>query len=116
MAKTSFTLYGLKTCDTCKKAQRALSAAGHSVTFVDIRADTNLREKVPLWRTAFPDRIINKSSTTWRKLSTTDKARAATNPDALLIANPTLIKRPIIEGGKTLCIGWAKDTQAALLE
>jgi len=90
----SLILYGLKNCDTCKKALKALEAADQSVTFVDIRAKADLAAKVPLWlNAAGPETLINKRSTTWRNLSEAERAGA---PQELLIANPTLIKRPVL--------------------
>lgn len=110
---TDLTLYGLKNCDTCKKALKSLVAAGKTVQFVDIRADVDLASKVPLWLAAAgADLLVNRRSTTWRNL---DEAARASDPQALLTANPTLVKRPVIEAGQTVHIGWSKDVQAALL-
>ncbi|WP_370234449.1 MULTISPECIES: ArsC/Spx/MgsR family protein [Henriciella] len=110
----NLTLYGLKNCDTCKKALNALDADGHDVVLVDIRADTDLQEKVPLWlKEVGPDMLVNKRSTTWRGLSEADKAAVEQGKaEALLIANPTLIKRPVIETGADVYVGWTKDVQA----
>lgn len=109
----SLTLYGLKNCDTCKKALKALEGQGTEVRFVDIRAEADLPALVPKWLAgAGSDLLINRRSTTWRSLS--DAARE-TDPIALLTANPTLIKRPVIETGDAVYVGWAKDVQAALL-
>lgn len=108
--------YGLKNCDTCKKALGALAAAGHEVTFVDIRTGTDLADKVPGWLAAAgADKLINKRSTTWRQL--TDAQKADANGDgaiAVLIANPTLIKRPVIERGGDVYVGWGRDVSGAL--
>ena len=46
---TEMTLYGLKTCDTCRKARNALDNAGHDVDFVDLREMKRLDEKIPVW-------------------------------------------------------------------
>ena len=108
-------LYGLKNCDTCKKALAALESAGKSPEFVDIRADADLKAKVPVWLKSAGDALLNKASTTWRNLSESERAQAETDPAALLIANPTLIKRPVIEDGKAIHVGWKKDVQGALL-
>lgn len=109
----SLTLYGLKNCDTCKKAMKALEGAGLALTFVDIRAEADLPKRVPAWLASVGDEtLINRRSTTWRTLS---EAERETDPAALLIANPTLVKRPVIETGDALYVGWTKDTQAALL-
>ena len=109
-------LYGLKNCDTCRKAKRELEATGTKVKFVDIREDANLPARLPVWLKAAPDKLVNKSSATWRALSNGDKAKAGTNGEkALLAAHPTLIKRPVIEAGTKVHVGWSKDVQAALL-
>ncbi len=107
------TLYGLKNCDTCKKALKALEAAGKPANFVDIRAEADLTAKVPVWLAAAgPDLLLNTRSTTWRGLS---EAERASDPQALLIANPTLIKRPVIEAGDKVHVSWSSAVQAALL-
>jgi len=109
---TNIILYGLKNCDTCKKALKTLETAGKSVQFVDIRADTDLIQKVPIWLDAAgADLLVNRRSTTWRNL---DEASRASAPEALLIDNPTLIKRPVLEAGETIFVGWSKDIQAKL--
>ena len=110
----SLTLYGLKNCDTCKKALGALSADGHDVKMVDIREEADLASRVPAWlEAAGPDTLVNKRSTTWRSLSTAEKSEVEQGrAEALLIANPTLIKRPVIETGADVYVGWTKDVQA----
>jgi len=109
----SLTLYGLKNCDTCKKAIKALTADGQDVEFVDIRADADLAEKVPEWLAATgADILVNRRSTTWRSLS---EAERESDPAPLLKAHPTLIKRPVIENEGEILVGWSKAQQAALL-
>ena len=109
---SDLTLYGLKNCDTCKKALKALQAAGKPVTFVDIRAEADLSTKVPAWLVAASaDALINRRSTTWRNL---DEATRGQDPETLLTANPTLIKRPVIEAAGKVFVGWSKETEAAL--
>ena len=109
----SLTLYGLKNCDTCKKAIKALTDAGTVVDFVDIRAEADLAEKVPVWLAAAgADVLINRRSTTWRGLS---EAEREGDPLSLLQDNATLIKRPVIESDTNVFVGWTKDVQAALI-
>lgn len=105
-------VYGIPTCDTVKKAIAALTAAGHEVTFRDVRAAPLTAAERAEFIAAFGDRIVNRASTTWRSLSDDDRAQ---DPDALLAAHPTLMKRPVIRAGCTLHLGWAKPVQAALL-
>ncbi len=106
-------LYGLKNCDTCKKALKALEGAGKTVEFIDIRKEADLPDRLPVWLSAAgADTLVNRRSTTWRGLS---EAERAADPEALLTENPTLIKRPVIETGKYVHVGWTRDVQAALL-
>jgi arsenate reductase len=112
---TQMTLYGLKSCDTCKKALKALEAAGHTVAFMDVRTEADLPAKVPAWLSAVgSDRLINTRSTTWRGLDDGERALADSDASGLLQNHPTLIKRPVIEAGGEILVGWAKDVQAAL--
>lgn len=111
------TVYGLKSCDTCRKALAELDAAGKSVTFVDIRTEADLKKKVPLWLAAAgPDKLVNKRSTTWRGMTDAEKEAALTEEGAVkvLCALPTLIKRPVVEADGAVHVGWAKDTRSAL--
>ena len=112
----TLTLYGLKNCDTCKKALKSLEAAGKQVRFVDIRAEADLAAKVPGWlEVAGAKALVNNRSTTWRGLSDDDKAKAETDEvSGLLIANPTLIKRPVIEAGDSVYVGWTKSVEREL--
>ena len=108
----TITLFGLKNCDTCKKALAEIKAAGQQPEFVDIRAEADLARKVPEWLKVAGDKLVNRSSTTWRGLS--EEARA-TDPATLLSAHPALMKRPLIEADGALYLGWDAATRAALL-
>lgn len=113
-------LYGLKNCDTCKKALKALEAQGKLVTFVDIRADTDLTAKLPEWLKVLSRAdLVNKRSTTWRGMSDAEQAAALVGPEAgsedSLIATPTLIKRPVIEASDQVTCGWTKTQQTVWL-
>ena len=105
-------LYGIPTCDTCKKAIKALEGAGRTVTFRDIRADPLTPEEWAAPLAEFGDGLVNRKSTTWRGLS--DWLRES-EAEAQLAAQPTLMKRPLIRDGDTWYLGWDADVQAALL-
>lgn len=108
-------LYGLKNCDTCKKALKELEAGGNKAEFVDIRAEADLMSKLPGWLASVGEKLINRSSTTWRNLSETDKARASgPSLEGLLLGNPTLIKRPVIETDTDVLVGWTPETKAKI--
>ncbi|MEK9926319.1 MAG: ArsC/Spx/MgsR family protein [Alphaproteobacteria bacterium] len=108
----TMTIYMLKSCDSCKKAIKALQAAGHDPVLVDVRADGVPKDHLAGWlETHGADVMINRKSTTWRGL---DDAERQADPLALLMANPTLMKRPVIVADGTSYVGWSKDVQAAL--
>lgn len=106
------TLYGIRTCDTCRRARRALEAAGQQVTFVDLRETPPARETVADWLDRLGPQLMNTRSTTWRSLT---EAERTGPPVDLMLVHPTLIKRPVLEREGTLHLGWGKDVQAALL-
>ncbi|MDW4550495.1 ArsC/Spx/MgsR family protein [Defluviimonas sp. D31] len=105
-------LYGIASCDSCRKARRALESAGHAVVFHDIRAEPLSPAERERFVAAFGDRLVNRASTTWRAL---DEATRAAQAAELIAAHPTVMKRPVIDDGATLYLGWDKDAQAALL-
>lgn len=108
-------IYGLKTCDTCRKALKTLENAGHDVSFIDVRATPLTPKELARFLGAFGDALVNTRSTTWRGLSETERANP---PQTLLESHPTLMKRPVIEAGidgGDLYLGWSKSTQEALL-
>lgn len=109
------TLFGLKNCDTCRKALKELEAEGKLADFVDIRAEADLASRLPRWIAAVGEKLVNRSSTTWRSLSEEDKARAnGVTLEGLLLGNPTLIKRPVIEANGEVFVGWTAETKARI--
>ena len=107
-------IYSLKSCDTCRKAIKAVTAAGHALDIVDVRADGVPPSELARFLERFGEDLVNRRSTTWRGLSEVERAG---DPATLLQAHPTLMKRPVIEAADgTLYLGWTKDTQAALID
>lgn len=105
-------LLGISTCDTCKKALKALQAAGHDVTFRDIRAEPLSSAEIFEIVTEFGDRVINKTSTTYRGFSDFLKM---SEPEAQIAAQPAVMKRPVIRNGTDWHIGWDEAVQDKLL-
>ncbi len=105
-------VFCLKSCDTCRRALRELRAAGHDVQVVDVRADGVDRADLERFRAVFGDALLNRRSTTWRGLDDADRAR---DPVELLARYPALMKRPVIEVGAGLFLGWGPETRKALL-
>lgn len=104
--------FGLKTCDTCRKALKSLIAAGHAPQVIDVRADGLDAVEISEIIAQFGDAAINRASTTWRGL---DEAEKAADPAKLLAAHSTLMKRPVIERDGVWTIGWKADVQAQYL-
>ena len=104
-------VYGISTCDTTKKAIKALERAGREVAFRDVRATPLTAAEIDRLVTEFGDRIINKQSTTYRGFS--DFLRAS-DPEAQIAAQPAVMKRPVIEDAGRFWLGWDAAVQTAL--
>lgn len=111
-------LFGLKNCDTCRKALKALQNAGREPDFHDVRVDGVTKAYLTKWaKAAGWQTLLNTRSTTWRSLDDKDKDNVDEKKAiALMEANPALIKRPVIEADGEVTIGWTKDVQTALLK
>ena len=104
-------LYGLKNCDSCKKALSQLRAAGHEIAFFDIRVDPLDQSQIADLLACHGDQLVlNRKSTTWRTLTDSDRLLP---PKTLLALHPTLIKRPIIFFNDIVYVGWGQDVQKA---
>lgn len=102
-------LYGLKNCDTCRKAVKALTGQGLEVHFFDVRRDGLDAETLAKFHDYFGEKLVNTRSTTWREL---DAESRKTPPLELLALHPALMKRPVIDHDGTLYLGWGKEVQA----
>ena len=101
-------VYGLKTCDTCRKALKSLPDA----EFRDVRADGVPGEVMQEAHARFGAALLNTRSTTWRGL---DEAERQGDPLALLVAHPALMKRPLIVDGGEMYLGWGPEVRAMVL-
>lgn len=98
------TLYGIKNCDSVKKARSWLDKEGIDYRFHDVRIDGLTAEQVAAWLEQLtPEKLVNKRSTTWKQLPEAEKTRVDRGEAiALILQHPTLIKRPLLEyGGKS---------------
>ena len=108
-------VYGIKQCDTCRKALKWLSSKSVEHHFHDLRVDGLQREMVEAWlASGFSEVLINKRSTTWRKLSEAEREAAGDELVNLLLANPTLIKRPVFVDGAVVAVGFDAGAQELL--
>lgn len=102
------TLYGIKNCDTCRRARKAMDNSGAPYQFHDLREDglsalllEHILDKVPVLT------ALNKRSTTWRNLPDAEKqAVDANSARELLLAHPTLLKRPLLDTGDDIRVGY----------
>ncbi|MEQ6918571.1 Spx/MgsR family RNA polymerase-binding regulatory protein [Halomonas aquatica] len=102
------TLYVIKNCDTCRRARKALEGKGTPYQVHDLREDglsapllEHILHRVPIME------ALNKRSTTWRQLSDADKADLDANTAReLLLSHPTLLKRPLLDTGGEIRVGY----------
>ena len=102
------TIYGIKSCDTVRKARKYLELYNLSYTYHDFRTDGLNQEKLSHWITqAGWEKLLNTRSTSWRNLDEQLKQNISKSSALqLMLQNPTLIKRPILEHDNNLLIGF----------
>ena len=113
---SSITLYGIKNCDTVKKARKWLDDHSVPYTFHDFRVDginktlvTNFLKQIDL------ETLINKRGTTWRKLSDKEKEiKNKTQSIELMVENPTIIKRPVLEINNKFIVGFSDESYESI--
>ncbi len=110
------TLYGIRNCDTMKKARKWLDGHGIDYRFHDYRKDGLEREQLEAWADELGwEALLNRRGTTWRKLP--EAVRNHIDRDAaidILLEHPALIKRPLLDLGDSRILGFQPDTYAAL--
>jgi len=113
----TITLYGIPNCDTVKKARNWLEAQGLAYAFHDYKKAGADAGKLAAWCDAAGwDKVLNRAGTTFRKLSDADKADLdQTKAIAVMLANPSCIKRPILEHPGGLLVGFKEADWAAAL-
>lgn len=108
---TEITLYGIKNCDTVKKARKWLDENNIAHRFHDVRADGLNQDMLKKWIDATGwETVLNKRGTTWRKLDTTVQENvSADNVSELLLEHPAMIKRPVLDINGEIIIGFKAD-------
>lgn len=105
-------IFGLKNCDTCRKALKTLTEHGYAAELIDIRERPLSAAQLGQFHDTFGDALLNTRSTTWRGLSEAQRSRS---PLDLLTDHPALMKRPVIVDGAAPTLGWDAKTQAMWL-
>jgi arsenate reductase (glutaredoxin) len=111
-------LYGIPNCDTVKKARKWLEGEGIDYAFHDYKKAGVPQDHLKAWIADMGwEAILNKRGTTFRSLSDTDKQDIdAAKAEALLIANPSMIKRPVVEYDGGLLVGFSDKEWAAAIK
>jgi len=105
------TVYGIKSCDTCRKARTFLAEQDIEFRFHDVRDDGLDIRMLERWAARIDwEKLLNRRSLTWRKIPEVDRAgldreRAL----ALILERPTLLKRPVLEDEKFLAVGFSAE-------
>jgi len=110
-------MYGIAHCDTVKRARAWLDAHGVAYEFVDFKRTPPERAQVERWcAAAGVEALVNRRGTTWRRLDAATQAGASTvaGAVALLLDHPSAIKRPVIESGAELLVGFDAARYARL--
>jgi arsenate reductase len=110
----SVTIYGIKACDTMKKARAWLDAHGVAYAFHDYKIQGIDRGMLEGWGRALGwEALLNRAGTTFRKLPDSDKSGLdEAKAIALMLVQPSMIKRPVLEAGGTLIVGFKPETYA----
>jgi len=110
-----YTVYGIKNCDTMKKAMKWLDDAGIAYHFHDYKKDGLSPELVDSWLNQLGwEDLINRRGTTWRKLD--ESVREAMDNDSarqVMLENPSIIKRPLLDTGRERILGFKADDYEA---
>src|SRR4051812_2073138 len=110
-------IYGIKNCDSMKKARAALDKRGVKYEFHDYKTKGIDKAKLQGWmKKAGWETLLNRAGTTFRKLPDKDKANVTENKAlALMLAQPSMIKRPVLEvGGGKILVGFKPEEYQAL--
>jgi arsenate reductase (glutaredoxin) len=113
----TITFYGIPNCDTVKKARDWLAAQGITYAFHDYKKQGAEAARIAGWvEKAGWERVLNRAGTTFKKLPEADKADLnAAKAVAVMAANPSCIKRPVLEYPGGLLVGFKPDEWATAL-
>jgi Spx/MgsR family transcriptional regulator len=109
-------LYGIKNCDSCRKAKRWLQNRDIKFRFTDIREEVLNETLLKKWQKQLDwETLLNKKSMTWRKIPEMERAdmdaRLARN---MILNYPTVMKRPVLDLDQQVVLGFNEDTYEAL--
>ena len=112
--KMTITIYGIKNCDTMKKARAWLDSHGVAYGFHDYKTEGIAKEKLKRWSNQLGwETLLNRAGTTFRKLPDSDKEGLNERKAlALMLAQPSMIKRPVLDLDGKLLVGFKPEIYA----
>ncbi len=110
----TITIYGIKNCDTMKKARAWLDEHGVAYAFHDYKTAGAPKDKLTQWSDKLGwETLLNRAGTTFRKLSDAEKDGLTEKKAlALMLAQPSIIKRPVLEMGSKILVGFRPEIYA----
>ena len=110
MGAATLTVYGIKSCDTCRRATNFLEAKNIDFHFHDLRTDGLDIQMLERWSTRIEwERLLNRKSLTWRKIPEADRLDMTKDRAfATMLHHPTLIKRPVLEHPAFFAVGFSE--------
>ena len=110
------TIYGIASCDSCRKARKWLDQHSIEHVFHDLRADGLDIQMLERWSSRIDWRkLLNKQSLTWRKIPETDRNDMSKDKAlASMIQHPTLVKRPVLECKEFIALGFSPENYQAI--
>ena len=111
-------IYGIANCDTMKKARKWLETNGVDYEFHDYKKSGAPEKELNLWVKKLGwDALLNRRGTTWRKLDETTKNNIdEASAIKVMLENPSIIKRPVLEAGRTILVGFNEAEYKELLK
>jgi arsenate reductase len=104
------TVYGIKSCDTCRRARKFLEEHAIEFRFHDVRDDGLEIQKLERWAARIDwQKLLNRKSVTWRKIPEADRANMTRERAfVLMLEHPTLLKRPLLESPEFIAVGFSE--------
>ena len=115
-AQPPITVFGIPNCDQVRKARAWLQSAGYQYRFHDFRADGLQAELLANWLRHVPwDSLLNSRGTTWRRLPESKRLAVTDQLSAveLMLSEPTLVKRPVLQQGQKTLVGFSEPLYRA---
>jgi arsenate reductase len=112
-------LYGIETCDQVRKARQWLKIHGVAFRYHDFRREGVSADLLAGWFGRVPwDALVNRKGLTWRRLGPSRRAAVTDQASAteLMLAEPTVIKRPVLQANDRLMVGFSQAVYASLLD